>query len=118
LFRGIWISSCLRGFIQSLMLASSLHALAWPWVEQNLLDLQHSRCDRIVCLELNLTCKVHFTECFGQFISKHYFSRVVSELDISRLNRLTREVVPSIDMLCWAWTISFLAIFMQAWLSS
>jgi len=33
-----------------------------------------------------------FTECFGQCISKHEFSRTVNDLDFSRLDSLTGEV--------------------------
>jgi len=58
LYRCIRINSCLRGLIQSLVLAFILPALAWARVEQHLLELQHSRSDPVVCLELKLILQI------------------------------------------------------------
>ena len=55
----------------------------------------------------NWCCKLDFAEWFGQCISKHELSSAVHELDFSRLDSLTGEVIPNFDMPCSSLTISF-----------
>ena len=102
LYRGIWINSCLRGLIQGLVIALSLHALASVRVEPHLLGLQQVAWDDFLVTQ---RMRIYWAWCLHQRSLEERFLSTRQKHNRVKAQRTCNDV-----SLIWAWAVWFLEL--------